>query len=114
MSTSRRRSAADDLLMTNLTGHPSVVLPNGFRGDGTPTSITFVGRLFGEEKLLALAKAYQDATSFHLKHPPLDEMIAKIATSRRVSVPAIRARQTGCSRQNKACPSPLPPPTVCR
>jgi Asp-tRNA(Asn)/Glu-tRNA(Gln) amidotransferase A subunit family amidase len=69
----------DDLLMTNLTGHPSVVLPNGFREDGTPTSITFTGRLFGEDKLLAMAKAYQDATSFHLRHPPLDEMIANIA-----------------------------------
>ena len=68
-----------NLLLTNLTGHPSVVLPNGFREDGTPTSITFMGRLFGEDKLLALAKAYQDATEFHLKHPPLDEMIAESA-----------------------------------
>lgn len=68
----------NDLLMTNLTGHPSVVLPNGFREDGTPTSIVFTGRLFGEEKLLAMAKAYQDSTSYHLKHPPLDEMIAKM------------------------------------
>ena len=67
----------NNLLLTNLTGHPSVVLPNGFREDGTPTSITFMGRLLGEDKLLALAKAYQDATSFHLRHPPIDEMIAK-------------------------------------
>jgi Asp-tRNA(Asn)/Glu-tRNA(Gln) amidotransferase A subunit family amidase len=67
----------NNLLLTNLTGHPSVVLPNGFREDGTPTSISFMGRLFGEDKLLALAKVYQDATSFHLKHPPIDEMIAK-------------------------------------
>jgi Asp-tRNA(Asn)/Glu-tRNA(Gln) amidotransferase A subunit family amidase len=66
----------DNLLLTNLTGHPSVVLPNGFREDGTPTSITFMGRLFGEAELLALAKVYQDATSYHLKHPPIDEMIA--------------------------------------
>jgi hypothetical protein len=29
----------------------------------------FVGKLFGEAKLLAVAKAYQDATSFHLRHP---------------------------------------------
>ncbi|MEK7992864.1 MAG: amidase, partial [Planctomycetota bacterium] len=58
-------------LLTNLTGHPAVVLPNGLRKEGTPSSITFTGRLFGEDKLLALAKAYQDATSFHLKHPVL-------------------------------------------
>jgi Asp-tRNA(Asn)/Glu-tRNA(Gln) amidotransferase A subunit family amidase len=61
----------DGLLLTNLTGNPAVVLPNGFRKDGTPTSLTFVGRLFGEADLLAVAKAYQDATGFHLKHPEL-------------------------------------------
>jgi Asp-tRNA(Asn)/Glu-tRNA(Gln) amidotransferase A subunit family amidase len=61
----------DNLLLTNLTGHPQVVLPNGFRSDGTPTSITFTGRLFGEADLLAVAKAYQDATDFHLRRPPL-------------------------------------------
>jgi len=60
-----------NLLLTNLTGHPCVVLPNGFDEAGCPVSITFVGRLFDEGTLLAVAKAYQDATGFHLKHPPL-------------------------------------------
>jgi Asp-tRNA(Asn)/Glu-tRNA(Gln) amidotransferase A subunit family amidase len=60
-----------NLLLTNLTGHPCVVLPNGFDDKGSPTSITFMGKLFGEAELLAVAKAYQDATDFHLKHPPL-------------------------------------------
>ncbi|HEX3530868.1 MAG TPA: amidase [Thermoanaerobaculia bacterium] len=60
-----------NLLLTNMTGHPTVVLPNGFRKDGTPGSLSFVGALFGEGELLALAKAYQDATGFHLKHPKL-------------------------------------------
>lgn len=63
--------AGNNLLLTNLTGHPSVVLPNGFDDRGDPVSITFVGKLFGEAKLLAAAKAYQDATDFHMKHPPL-------------------------------------------
>jgi Asp-tRNA(Asn)/Glu-tRNA(Gln) amidotransferase A subunit family amidase len=58
-----------NLLLTNLTGHPAVVVPNGFRSDGTPTSITFNGRLFGEPNILALAHAYQDATGFHHRHP---------------------------------------------
>jgi Asp-tRNA(Asn)/Glu-tRNA(Gln) amidotransferase A subunit family amidase len=49
------------------------VLPNGFTKEGTPTSISFMGRLFGEATLLAVAKAYQDATDFHLKHPKLEE-----------------------------------------
>ena len=61
----------DHLLLTNLTGHPSVVVPNGFREDGTPTSLTFTGRLFGEGMLLSAAQAYQEATDFHLRRPPL-------------------------------------------
>ena len=60
-----------NLLLTNLTGHPCVVLPNGFTEKGTPTSITFMGKLFGEAEMLAVAKAYQDVTGFHLKHPTL-------------------------------------------
>jgi Asp-tRNA(Asn)/Glu-tRNA(Gln) amidotransferase A subunit family amidase len=84
-------TGSDQLVATNLTGHPALILPNGFRGpdapkpplkdngedDGiggpsTPVSLTFLGQLYGEGKLLALAKAYQDATGFHLRHPDLD------------------------------------------
>ena len=61
----------DNLLLTNLTGHPCVVLPNGFDEKGSPVSISFIGRLFGEAALLQVAKAYQDATDFHEKQPPL-------------------------------------------
>ena len=56
-------------LLTNLSGHPCIVLPNGFSKDGTPTSITFIGRLFDEGRLIAFSKKYQDATDFHKKHP---------------------------------------------
>ena len=60
------------LTATNLTGHPAVILPNGFRStDGTPVSLTFLGRLFGEESLLRVANAYQKATPHHIKHPVL-------------------------------------------
>jgi Asp-tRNA(Asn)/Glu-tRNA(Gln) amidotransferase A subunit family amidase len=62
----------DNLLLTNLTGHPCVVLPNGFSEDGTPTSINFMGKLFDEGTLIAVAKVYQDATDHHLKHPDLN------------------------------------------
>jgi Asp-tRNA(Asn)/Glu-tRNA(Gln) amidotransferase A subunit family amidase len=61
-----------NLLLTNLTGHPMVVVPDGFRGDGTPGSLTFTGALFGEAELLAVAEAYQRATGFHRRHPDLD------------------------------------------
>ncbi len=66
-------SFSDNLLMTNLTGHPCVVVPNGFNKEGSPTSITFMGKLFDEGTVLALAKKYQDATEWHLKHPTLQE-----------------------------------------
>ncbi|MEW6005481.1 MAG: amidase [Stygiobacter sp.] len=61
----------NNLLLTNLTGHPCVVVPNGFSQNGTPTSITFIGNLFDEEKIIAFAKIYQDATEHHKKHPKL-------------------------------------------
>jgi Asp-tRNA(Asn)/Glu-tRNA(Gln) amidotransferase A subunit family amidase len=47
-----------------------VVLPNGFNEEGSPVSISFIGKLYDEATLLAVAKAYQDATDFHVKHPP--------------------------------------------
>jgi len=59
------------LNITNLTGHPCVVLPNGFQENGRPTSISFTGKLFDEAALLIFAKAYQDKTDFHKKHPNL-------------------------------------------
>ena len=62
----------NSLLITNLTGHPTVVVPNGFDDKGNPTSISFIGNLFEEAKALRVAKAYQDATDFHLKHPSLN------------------------------------------
>jgi Asp-tRNA(Asn)/Glu-tRNA(Gln) amidotransferase A subunit family amidase len=63
--------AGRSVLISNLTGHPSVVVPNGFFKAGTPTSICFIGKLFGEADLLAVARKYQDATDFHRRHPPL-------------------------------------------
>lgn len=56
---------------TNLTGHPAVTVPNGFAPDGTPTGILFVGKVYGEAEMLRLAKAYQDATDFHMRTPSL-------------------------------------------
>ena len=60
----------DNLLLTNLTGHPCVVLPNGFDDKGGPTSISFIGDIYREGEVLAVARAYQQATAFHRQHPP--------------------------------------------
>jgi Asp-tRNA(Asn)/Glu-tRNA(Gln) amidotransferase A subunit family amidase len=79
------------LIATNLTGNPAVILPNGFRGSdapappavddgdhddiggpGTPVSLTFLGGLYQDATLAAFAAAYQDATGFNKLHPKLD------------------------------------------
>ncbi|HEX2780511.1 MAG TPA: amidase, partial [Gemmatimonadaceae bacterium] len=57
------------LVATNLTGNPAVIVPNGFRENGTPVSLTFLGALFGEAALCRVAMAYQGATDFHRRHP---------------------------------------------
>ncbi|MDH3816917.1 MAG: amidase [Acidobacteriota bacterium] len=62
----------DNLRITNLTGHPAVVVPNGFRANSTPTSVTFCGNLFRDSEALLLARAYQEATGFHLRHPSME------------------------------------------
>jgi Asp-tRNA(Asn)/Glu-tRNA(Gln) amidotransferase A subunit family amidase len=84
-------SGGSQLQATNLTGHPAVVVPNGVRGDdapkgdsdedgaltnmggpGTPVSLTFLGVLYSDARLAAFARAYQEATKFHLQHPRLE------------------------------------------
>ncbi len=59
------------LLMTNLTGHPCVVVPNGFDDKNHPTSISFIGNLYDEATILAFAKEYQENTDFEEIHPDL-------------------------------------------
>ena len=60
----------DNLLRTNLTGHPCVVVPNGFNDKGSPTSISFIGNLYHDGNVLAIAKAFQEASDWHKKYPP--------------------------------------------
>ena len=61
----------DHFQVANVCGYPAVSVPNGFTSDGKPTSITFLGRLYNEAQILALAKAYQDRAGFHNTHPKL-------------------------------------------
>ncbi|HMG84448.1 MAG TPA: amidase [Terracidiphilus sp.] len=84
-------SGGQQLLATNLTGHPALIVPNGMRGNdaprppksddganeniggpGTPVSITFLAGLYEDAKLAAFVDAYQQATGFHKLHPKLD------------------------------------------
>ena len=83
-------STDTQLTATNLTGHPALILPNGFRGPdapspakvddgdhddiggpGTPVSLTFLAGHYQDARLAAFARAYQQATDFHKHHPPL-------------------------------------------
>jgi Asp-tRNA(Asn)/Glu-tRNA(Gln) amidotransferase A subunit family amidase len=57
------------LTLTNLTGHPALVMPNGFTKNGAPTSFTLIGRLYGEAELLRVGHAFQQATDFHRRVP---------------------------------------------
>jgi len=61
----------NQLLVTNLTGHPCVVVPNGFNEENSPASICFIGRLYDEASILLAASKYQEATGFDEMHPPL-------------------------------------------
>lgn len=83
-------TAGLQLVATNLTGHPAVILPNGLRGSdapmppetdtgfddaiggpGTPVSLTFLGGHYQDAKLCAFARAYQQASGFEALHPRL-------------------------------------------
>jgi Asp-tRNA(Asn)/Glu-tRNA(Gln) amidotransferase A subunit family amidase len=72
--------SGSDLVITNLTGHPTAVFPGSLRdidGRPGPRSITLTGRLYGESTLLAVAHAYQQATGHHLQRPPLEQFLAQ-------------------------------------
>lgn len=59
-----------NLLVTNLTGHPCVVVPNGFPEPDSPKSITFCAPMYREAAALRAAEVYQDATGWEERHPP--------------------------------------------
>lgn len=61
--------AGSQLAITNLTGNPVVCMPMGFNQRGLPQSITLIGNLYDEASILQAAKAFQDATDHHKKHP---------------------------------------------
>jgi Asp-tRNA(Asn)/Glu-tRNA(Gln) amidotransferase A subunit family amidase len=69
--TPRRSVIQRHFAMANTACYPAINVVHGFTETGTPGSLTFYARPFGEAELLSFAKAYQDATGFHQKHPVL-------------------------------------------
>lgn len=55
-------------LLSPQTGFPAITLPTGYTGEGLPTGLTFVGRLFSEPDLIRFAYAYEQATRH--RRPP--------------------------------------------
>ena len=55
----------------NLNGFPSITVPCGFSEDGLPMGLQLAGRPFDEETVLRAAHAYEQATDWHKRRPPL-------------------------------------------
>ena len=86
----------DDLTLTNLTGHPTVVVPDGNRRNSPneqPGTITFTGKLFGESELLALAHAYQQASARAPPPPAAGEAARRETETRAVTRSLVGLRQ---------------------
>ena len=62
--------------VSNVTGNPTISLCNGFSSNGLPLAFQIIGRPFDEPNLLAVAHAYQQATTWHLRRPTLVETLA--------------------------------------
>lgn len=55
----------------DMSGHPTLTLPGGMTADGVPTGFQIVGRNFDEAGILAAGHAFQQASDWHTKRPPL-------------------------------------------
>ncbi|REK24141.1 MAG: amidase [Planctomycetota bacterium] len=53
----------------NVAGIPAITVPSGFGEGGLPTGVQFVGRAFDENRLIAIAREYQQRTDWHMRHP---------------------------------------------
>ena len=55
----------------NMSGHPACSVPCGFTAAGLPIGMQIVGRAFDEATVLRVADAYQRATDWHSRRPPI-------------------------------------------
>ena len=58
------------LLVTNLTGHPQMVVPCGF-ANGLPQGIVFTGKLYEEGAPMRVAMTFEKATKWQTMHPTI-------------------------------------------
>ena len=58
-------------ISANLAGIPGLALPCGFSSQGLPIGLQILGNHFEEEKILQAGSAFEQATDFHLRRPPL-------------------------------------------
>src|SRR5436309_3326667 len=67
----------------NAYGIPAISIPCGFTSRGLPVGLMIAGPRFAEGKVLALAHAFEQATDFHMKRPPLrpDTPVPPLATT---------------------------------
>lgn len=68
------RVGGQTLQITNLTGHPQVLLPWGVGANGRSRSVSLIGRLYEEDLLLAVATALQAATNYQTLRPDLSKL----------------------------------------
>jgi len=55
----------------NFTGHPAISIPCGFAKNRLPIGLQLIAPRWQESKLLAIARAYEQATNWHERHPEL-------------------------------------------
>ena len=55
----------------NVTGHPALAMMSGLASTGLPVSVQFVGRYFDDATVLRVAAAYERATQWHKRRPPI-------------------------------------------
>ena len=55
----------------NVYGIPAISVPCGFTRSGLPIGLQISGPRLGEARVLALAHAYEQATDWHTREPPI-------------------------------------------
>jgi len=55
----------------NLAGLPAISIPCGFTKEGLPIGLQIISRAWGDAKVLNAAYAYEQATEWHKKLPPV-------------------------------------------